>query len=152
MTSPHPLTNFEIQRYYQNEPRFSSDNLPNTIKNGAYVINLDEYHDIGTHWVALYVNNKTATYFDSFGVEHIPKEIMKFIGSNEQSSSAKARNKNIITNIFRIQAYNSIMCGYFCIGFINFMFNGNSLTDYTSLFSPNDLKKKTIILFTYFDI
>ena len=113
MTSPHPLTNFEIQRYYQNEPRFSSDNLPNTIKNGAYVINLDEYHDIGTHWVALYVNNKTATYFDSFGVEHIPKEIMKFIGSNEQSSSAKARNKNIITNIFRIQAYNSIMCGYF---------------------------------------
>ena len=152
MTSPHPLTNFEIQRYYQNEPRFSSDNLPNTIKNGAYVINLDEYHDIGTHWVALYVNNKTATYFDSFGVEHIPKEIMKFIGSNEQSSSAKARNKNIITNIFRIQAYNSIMCGYFCIGFINFMFNGNSLTDYTSLVSPNDLKKKTIILFTYFDI
>ena len=144
MTSPHPLTNFEIQRYYQNEPRFSSDNLPNTIKNGAYVINLDEYHDIGTHWVALYVNNKTATYFDSFGVEHIPKEIMKFIGSNEQSSSAKARNKNIITNIFRIQAYNSIMCGYFCIGFINFMFNGNSLTDYTSLFSPNDLKKKRL--------
>ena len=150
MTSPHRLTNFEIQRYYQNEPRFnggvfSSDNLPNTIKNGAYVITLDEYHDIGTHWVALYVNNKTATYFDSFGVEHIPKEIMKFIGRNEQSSSAKARNKNIITNIFRIQAYNSIMCGYFCIGFINFMFNGNSLTDYTSLFSPNDLKKKTII-------
>ena len=79
----HPLTNFEIQEYYQNEPRFngvfSRDNLPNTIKNGAYVINLDEYHDIGTHWVALYVNNKTITYFDSFGVEHIPKEIMKFI-------------------------------------------------------------------------
>ena len=117
------------------------DNLPNTIKNSAYVINLYEYQDIGTLWVALYVNNKTATYFDSFGVEHIPKEIMKFIG-NEQSSSAKARNKNIITNIFRIQAYDSIMCGYFCIGFINFMFDGNSLTDYTNLFSPNDLKKK----------
>ena len=79
---PHPLTNFEIQEYYQNEPRFngvfSRDNLPNNnIKNGAYVINLDEY--VGTHWVALYVNNKTATYFDSFGVEHIPREIMKFI-------------------------------------------------------------------------
>ena len=133
---PHPLTNFEIQEYYQNEPRFngvfSRDNLlnnnnnnnNNNIKNGAYVINLDEYHNIGTHWVALYVNNKTITYFDSFGVEHIPKEIMKFIVSR----------KKIITNIYRIQAYDSIMCGYFCIGFINFMFNGKSLTDYTNLF------------------
>ena len=84
MTLPaHPLTNFEIQEYCQQEPRFnevfSRDNLPNIIKNGAYVINLDEYHDIGTHWVALYVNNTIVTYFDSFGVEHIPKEIMKFI-------------------------------------------------------------------------
>ena len=145
MTLPaHPLTNFEIQEYYQNEPRFngvfSRDILPNNnnnnnnnIKNGAYIINLDEYHDIGTHWVALYVNNKTVTYFDSFGVEHIPKEIMKFI-----------IRKKIITNIYRIQAYDSIMCGYFCIGFINFMFNGKSLTDYTNLFSPNDLKKTMI--------
>ena len=153
--TPHPLTNFEIQEYYQNEPRFngvfSGDNLPNTIKNGAYVINLDEYRDIGTHWVALYVNNKTVTYFDSFGVEHIPKEIIKFI-SNKQSSSAKACNKNIITSIYRIQAYDSIMCGYFCIGFINFMFNGNSLTDYTSLFSPNDLKKNVDIILKYFSL
>ena len=152
--TPHPLTNFEIQEYYQNEPRFngvfsrdngvfSRDNLPNSIKNDAYVINLDEYRDIGARWVALYVNNKNVTYFDSFGVEHIPKEIMKFIG-NEQRSSVKARNKKIIANIYRIQAYDSIMCGYFCIGFINFMFNGNSLTDYTSLFSPNDLKKTMI--------
>ena len=66
----HPLTIFEIEAYYQNEQRFnrvfSRDNLPNTIKNGAYVINLDEYCDIGTHWVALYVNDKTVTYFDSF--------------------------------------------------------------------------------------
>ena len=108
---PHPLTNFEIQAYYQNEPRFnciySRDNLPERsstekIKNGEYVINLDEYHDIGTHWVALYVNNKTVTYFDSFGVEDIPKEIEKIIG-----------NKNIIANIFRIQAYDAVMCGYF---------------------------------------
>ena len=83
--------------------------------------------------MALYINNNTVTYFDSFGVEHIPKEIMKFID-----------RKNIITNIYRIQAYDSKMCGYFCIGFINFMFNGNSLTDYTSLFSPNDLKKTMI--------
>ena len=153
--TPHPLTNFEIQEYYQNDPRFngvfSRDNLPNNnnnnnnndnnnnnnknnnTKNGAYVINLDEYRNIGTHWVTLYVNNKTIIYFDSFGVEHIPKEIMKCIG-----------NKNIITNIFRIQAYDSIMRGYFCIGFINFMFNGINLTDYTSLFSPNDLKKTMI--------
>ena len=155
MTPPHPLTNFEIQTYYQNEPRFngvfSRDNLPNTIKNSAYVLNLDEYQDIGTHWVALYVNNKTATYFDSFGVEHIPKEIMKFI-DNEQSSSAKARNKNIIRNIFRIHAYDSIMCGYFCIGFIHFMFNGNSLTDYTNFFSPNDLKKNDDIVLNYFGL
>ena len=130
MIPPHPLTNFEIQAYYQNEPRFngifSRDNLPNTIKNGAYVINLDEYHDIGTHWMALYVNNKTITYFDSFGVEHIPKEITKFID-----------NKNIITNIFRTQAYDSIMYGYFCIRFIKFMFNGNTLIDFTNTFSPN---------------
>ena len=134
LTPPHPLTNFEIQEYYQNEPRFngvfSEDNLANIIKNGAYVINLDEYRDIGTHWVAFYVNNKTVTDFDSFGVEHTPKEIVKFID-----------NEKIITNIFRIQAHDS-MCGYFCIGFINFMFNGNSLMDYTGLFSPNNLKKK----------
>ena len=119
MTPLHPLTNFEIQGYYQHEPRFNGvfnrDNLPNTIKNGAYVINLDEYRDIGTHWVALYIYNNTVTYFDSFGVEHILKEIIKFIDNNEQSSSAKARNKNIITNILRIQAYDSIMCGYFVL-------------------------------------
>ena len=153
--TPHPLTNFEIREYYQNKRRFngvfSRDNLPNSIKNGAYVINLDEYLDIETHWVALYVNNKTVTYFDSFGVEHIPKEIIKFIG-NEQSSSAKARNKNIITNIYRIQAFDSIMCGYFCVGFINFIFSGNSLTDYTSLFSPNYLKKNDDIILKYFGL
>ena len=146
MTLPaHPLTNFEIQEYYQNEPRFngvfSRDNLPNIIKNGAYVINLDEYGDIGTHWVTSYVNSKIVTYFDSFGVEHIPKEIMKFIN-----------RKKIITNIYRIQAYDSIMCGYFCTGFINFMFNGKSLTDYTNLFSPNDFNKNDDIILNYFGL
>ena len=143
---PHPLTNFEIQEYYQNEPRFngvfSRDNLPNnTIKNGAYVINLDEYHNIGTQWVALYVNNKIVTSFDSFGVEHIPKEIMKLIN-----------RKEIITNIYRIQAYDSIMCGYFYIGFIYFMFNSKSLTDYTNLFSPNDFNKNDDIVLKYFGL
>ena len=74
---PHPLTNFEIQKYYQNEPRFkgvySRDNLPK-IKDGAYVRNLDEYSDIGAHWLALYVYNNDVTCFNSFGVEHIPKK------------------------------------------------------------------------------
>ena len=98
-------------------------------------MNLDEYSDIGTHWIALYVNTKTVTYFDSFGVEHTPAEIKNFIN-----------NKNIIANIFRIQAYDSIMCGYFCIEFINFMFKGNSLTHFTNLFSPDNLKKNDIIL------
>ena len=98
---PHPLTNFEIQKYHQNEPRFngvqSRDNLQK-IKDGAYIINFDEYSNIGTHWVALYLQNNNFTYFDFFGVEHIPKEIRTFIS-----------NKNIETNIFRIQAYDSIM-------------------------------------------
>ena len=97
---PHSLSNFEIQKYYENNSRFngvySRDNLSNKISDGAYVINLDEYSDIGTHWIALYVKNNDITYFDSFGVEHIPEEIMKFIG-----------NKNIKTNIFRIQAHDS---------------------------------------------
>ena len=105
--------------YYENEARFngiySRDNLPKT-KNGAYVINLDEYADAGTHWIALYVKNHDITYFDSFGVKHVPKEIKRFI-----------KHKNIKTNIFGIQADNSIMCGYFCIGFIDFMFAGKSL-------------------------
>ena len=80
----HPLTNFEIQKYYQNESRFNGvyfrDNLTK-IKDGAYIINLDEYSDIGTHWVALYIHNDNVTYFDSFGVEHILKEIKIFIRS-----------------------------------------------------------------------
>ena len=81
-----------------------------TIKNGAYVINLDEYADVGTHWIALYVKKNEVIYFDSFGIEYIPKEIKRFIG-----------NKNIKTNIFRTQAGNSKICGYFCIGFIDFL-------------------------------
>ena len=103
----HPLTNIEISEYYENEPRFngiySRNNLPNKIKKGAYVINLDEYEKTGTHWVSLFVKPNYTVYFDSFGVEHIPKEINKFIDNNIES------------NIFRIQANDSIMCGYFCI-------------------------------------
>ena len=100
LMSAHPLTNLEIQKYYQNEPRFYlRDNL-SRIRDGAYIINPDEYSNIGNHWIALHVQNNDVTYFDSFGVEHIPEEIETFIG-----------NKNIKTNIFRIQAYDSIMYG-----------------------------------------
>ena len=79
------------------------------------------------------------TYFDSFEVEHIPKENKTFIN-----------NKNIKTSIFRIQAYDSIMCGYFCIGFIDFMLKGKNLTEYTNLFSPNNFKKNDHIILKYF--
>ena len=139
---PHPLTNFEIQNYYQNEPKFNgvySRNNLSKIKDGAYVINLDEYESIGTHWIALYVNVNSMVYFDSFGVQHIPKEIRKFIG-----------NKNISTNIYKIQAYNSIICGYFCIGFIDLMLKGKRLLDYTNLFSPNNYEKNDKIILKYF--
>ena len=129
----HPLTNIEISEYYKNEPRFngvySRNNLPNKIRKGAYVINLDEYENTGTYWDSLFVKTKYTVYFDSFGVKHIPKEINKFI-----------RNE-IKSNIFRIQAYDSIMCRYFCIEFINYMLKGKTLLDYTNLFSPNDFKK-----------
>ena len=145
---PYPLTNFEVQKYYENKPRFngvySRDNLPK-IKDGAYVINLDEYSDIGTHWVALYVQNNNVSYFDSFGVEHIPKQIKAFINNNNNNN-----NKNITTNIFRIQAYDSIMCGYFCIGFIDFMLAGKTLTEFTNIFSPNNFKKNDDIILNYF--
>ena len=104
--------------------------MPDKIKDGAYVINLDEYSDIGTHWIALYLYTKTVTYFDSFGLEHIPKEIKKLIN-----------NKSIIVNSFRKQAYDSVMCLYFCIGFIDFMLKSNSLTEFTNLFLPNNLQK-----------
>ena len=136
----HPLTNTEISEYYANEPRFNGvyprNNLPNKIKRGAYVINLDEYENTGTHWVSLFVKPKYTVYFDSFGVEHIPKEINKFIRSKELRAKALrskelgsavghavglAVRNEIKSNIFRIQAYDSIMCGYFCIELINYM-------------------------------
>ena len=86
----------------------------------------------------MYVNDNNLTYSDSFWVEHIPKEIKKFV-----------ENKNII-NIYRIQAYDSIMCGYFCIGFIDFMLKGKSLLEYTNIFSPNDYEKNDKIILKYF--
>ena len=85
------------------------------------------------------MSNNDVTYFDSLGVEHIPKEIKTFIN-----------NKNIKINIFRIQAYNSVMCGYFCIGFIDFMFKGKTLTEYTNLFLPNNFGKNGDKILKYF--
>ena len=143
---PLPLTNFEIKKYYQNEPRFngaySRDNLAVKIKDEPYVINLDDCSDIATRWVALYVQYNEVTYFDRFGVERIPKEIKTFIS-----------NKNIKTIIFRIPAYDSVMCGYFCIGFIDFMLAEKTLTDFTNLFLSNNFKKKSDdIILNYFMI
>ena len=88
----------------------------------------------------MYVHNDDVTYFNSFGVEHIPKEIKTFIN-----------NKNIKTNIFRIQAYDSIMCGYFCIGFTDFMLAGKTLTEFNNLFSPNNFKKNDHTILNYFN-
>ena len=142
---PHPLTNFEIEKFYQNEPRFngvfSRDNLPKKVKYGAYVINLDEYADVGTHWIALFFNWTEVVYFYNFAVENIPEEIKEFIG-----------NKNIIANIFWVQANNSVMYGYFCIGFIDFMLAGKTLTDFTSFFPPYDFEKNDNIILSYFKV
>ena len=139
----HLLTNFEIQKYYQNESRFNSvyprNDLPEKIKNGAYVINLNEYANIGTHQIALCCNRSEIVYFDSFGVEHVPEETKEFVG-----------NKNIIANIFRVQANNSVMCGYFCIGFIDFMLADKKLTDFTISFSSHDFEKNCDRILSYF--
>ena len=127
------LKNFQIQKYYQNEPRFnevfSRDNLPNQVKDGAYVISLDEYADTGTHQIALFCKDNEIFSFNSFGVEQVPEETEKF-----------TEHKNI-KNIFRTQSNNPIMCRYCCIGFIDFMFIEQNLIDYTSLISPYDFKK-----------
>ena len=137
------MTNFEIQMYCQNERRFngvySRNNLTGKIKYGAYVINLDYYSDNETHWIVLYALNDNVTYFDSFAVRHIPKEIKIFI---EKSI--------VVTNSFRIQAYSSVICGYFCIGFIDFLLGGKTLTDLTNLFSPNNFKQNDDAILKYF--
>ena len=93
---------------------------------------------------SLFVKTNEVIYFDSFGVEHTPKEINKFIGNNDTTKPSSL--ERIKSNIFRIQAYDSIMCGYFCIEFINYMLKGKTLLDYTNLFSPNDFKKNDQII------
>ena len=132
---PHTLTNFEIQKHYQNQLKFNSVYSRNNLSK----INLDEYESIEAHWIAFYVNAENITDFDSFAIEHISKEIRKLIES-----------KNIITNIYRIQAYHSIICGYFCIGFIDFMLKDKILRECTNLFSPNKHEKNDKIILKYF--
>ena len=132
----------KYKKYYENEPKFNgvySRNNLSKIKGGAYIINLDEYELIGTHWIALYANAKNLTYFDSFEVEHIPKENQKFVG-----------NKNVVTKLYRVQACDSMKCAYFCIGFIDFMLKNRSLLEYTNLFSPDDYEKNDKIILKYF--
>ena len=126
-----------------NQDVFSRNNLLKKIEDGAYIINLDEYADVGTHWIALFSNKNNIIYFDSFHVEYILKEIKKIINHTSQ-------NKKIISNIFRIQANDSVMCGYFCTVFTDFMLAGKKLTDYTNLFSTYDLKKNYNTILSYF--
>ena len=126
---PHSLTNFEIQKYYQNEAKFngvfSGNNLPK-IKNGTYVINFKEFKSIGTYWIALYLNGNNVIYFHSFGFELIPKEIKKL-----------TRNK-IIINICR---FDNVWILLYWITPIDFMLKGKSLLDYTSYFLLTNIKK-----------
>ena len=139
---PHYLTHFEIQKDYENEPTFNavySRNNLSKIKYGAYIINLDQYESIETHSIALYVKARNVTYFDSFGAERNGKEIRKLI-----------ENKNIVKNIYRIQAHDWIMCRYFWIGFIDFMLKGKSLLEYTNVFFPNNYEKNDTIILKYF--
>ena len=102
------------------------------------MINFDEYEDIGTHWIALFCKKNEMVYFNSFGVEYIPEEIKEFIG-----------NKNIKANIFWIRGNNSVMYGYFCIGFIEFMLADKKLTDFANLLSPYDFDKNDQIILSY---
>ena len=108
---PPSLTNFKIQKKYKNEPKFNRSHSRNNLSkiiDEAYIINLDKHESIGTHWITLYVNTENIIFLHSFG-EYIPNEIRKYIG-----------DKNIKTNIYIIQAYDS-MCGYIYNGFIDFV-------------------------------
>ena len=138
----HPLTNWEIMHYFKNAKGFngvfSRNNLPK-LKNGACVINLDHSKNTGRHWIVIFMNSSEVIYIDSFAVKYIPKKIMERI-----------KHKNSKTNIFRTQDNNSIMCGYFCILFIEYILNNKTLTDFTNLFSPWDFKKNDRVIKRYF--
>ena len=127
---PHPLTNFEIKEYYKNEPRFNGvycrDNFPKTIKYGAHVISIDEYADVGTYWINLYVKSNELSYFDSFGVE----KSTNLLGIKTQKQTYLEYKKKIQK----------------CIGFIDFMFVNKTLIDFSSFFFHYDFKKTVNII------
>ena len=96
-------------------------------KDGEYTINLDEYADVGTYWIAF------------ISIVLVLNMFLK-----------KLKNYSGITNIFRVQANNSVMRSYFCTGFIDFMLAGKNLTDFKSIFSPYDFKRNDNIILSYF--
>ena len=117
---------------------FLRNNLPR-IKDGTYVINPDDKNSKGAHWISLFIDRNLAIYFDYFGIEYIPQEVLNRI-----------KDKLITHSIFRIQDSESIICGFYCISFIEFMLVGKTLLDYANLFSPNDCKKNDKIMYQYF--
>ena len=130
-----PLKNIQITNYFNYKPKlngaFSRNNLPR-IKDGVYIINLDDKKSNITHWVSLFTDRSAPVYLDSFGIEYIPQEI-----------SNNIKHKSITHNTFRIQGNKSIMSGFYCITLIEYMLAVKTLLDYTNLFSPNDYKKMT---------
>ena len=109
------------------------------MKDGAYVINLDDKNSKWTHWFSLLIDENTAAYFDSFGIEYIPQEVLN-----------KIKDTSITHKIFRIQDNESIMCEFYCIAFIEYMLAGKTLLDYINLLSPIEYKKNDKILYKYF--
>ena len=109
------------------------------MKDGTYIVHLDNYKLVGTHWIALYANGNSVKYFERFGAEQIPEQMKTFIGRNI-----------ILTIIFRTQVYDLKMCGYFCIGFIYFMFRGKSLTNFTNIFSTRSFEHNDEVNLNYF--
>ena len=131
----------KITKYFNYEPMFNSvfsRYYLLRIKDGVYAINLDDKQSKGTHWVSSFTGRYTAVYFDSFGIEYIPQEVL-----------SKIKNNSITHNMFRIQVVNS-MCGFYFIAFVEYMLAGKSLLDYTNLLSPDDYKKNGKTIYRYF--
>ena len=128
-------------KYFNYEPRFngvlSRENLPR-IKDGAHVLNLEDKESKGEYCVSLRYEKNTSVYFDSFGIEYIPQEVLN-----------KIKGKSITRNIFRIQFDDSIVSGFYCIAFIEYMLAGKTL-DYTDLFSTKDYQKNDKMVYKYF--
>ena len=140
----HSLSNIEITNYFKYQPRFkgvfSRNNLPR-IKDGTYIINLDNKNSKGTHKVSLFTDRNTVVNFDSFGIKYIPLDVVN-----------KFKHKLITHNIFRIQDKESITCGFYCIAVIEYVLAGKTLLGYTNLFSPNDYKKNDKIIYKHFKV